>query len=297
MDHIQDIKKTVQERYNQEAIGQEEALEESCGCGSGCGCSSTAETSGDYTDLEGYHPYADLGLGCGLPTEFIEIKDGQTVVDLGCGAGNDCFVAREKTGTSGKVIGIDITGAMIERARRNAEMAGYNNVEFRHGDILDVPVTDQTAHAVVLNCVLNLVDDRERVLSEAYRIMKHHGHLGIADVVAVGDVPAELREDAEMYVGCLTGLPEKEEFLGLVAGTGFEDARIADMKPVPLPDAMLRYHLDDAQLAEYQKGMFGLFTVTVVAEKPCCKSGKEDHDHHGHHHSPGHAHACACGNH
>lgn len=295
MQDSSEIKKTVQERFHHE-LTQQEFIEEGCGCGSGCGCSSYANTAEDYSDLDGYHPHADLGLGCGLPTEYIDIQEGDTVVDLGCGAGNDCFVAREKTGSSGKVIGVDITGSMIERARQNAEMAGYNNVEFRIGDVEDLPVSDQVANVVVCNCVLNLVPDKSIALLEAYRVMKHHGHLSIAEYVVVGDMPQGLKEDSELYTGCLTGAMRKDDFLKLVELSGFEKVKIADMKQVELPDAMLRFHLTDEQQNEYQKGMFGLFTVTVTADKPCCKSGKNGHDHHHeHHHEPGHK--CGCGNH
>jgi SAM-dependent methyltransferase len=290
-----EIKKTVQERFHHELTYKDDYMEEGCGCGSGCGCSSYADTAENYTELEGYHPHADLGLGCGLPTEFIDIREGDTVVDLGCGAGNDCFVARERTGLTGKVIGVDITESMIERARKNAEMAGYNNVEFRLGDVENLPVSDQTANAVICNCVLNLVPDKSIALLESYRVMKHHGHLSIAEIVVIGNMPQALKEDAEMYAGCLTGAMAKDDFLRLVEVSGFENVRTADMKPVELPDAMLRSHLSDDQHREYQKGMFGLFTITATADKPCCKSGKKGHENHEHHHEPGHK--CACGNH
>ena len=149
-----------------------------------------------------------------MPTQFAHINKGDTVIDLGSGAGNDCFIARHEAGETGKIIGIDFTEAMINKARKNAEKMGYNNVEFRFGDIDDLPVSDNVADVIVSNCVLNLVPDKEKVIKEIYRVLKPGGHFSISDIVLVGDLPEALRKDAEMYAGCVAGAIQKSENLG-----------------------------------------------------------------------------------
>jgi SAM-dependent methyltransferase len=197
-------------------------------------------------------------------------------------------------GTTGKVIGIDITREMIERARQNAEMAGFNNVEFREGDIETVPVSDETANVVISNCVLSQVPDKRKALKEAYRIAKHHGHISFADIMVTGEMPQGLREDAEYYIGAITGSLRREDYLVLFENAGFENVQIVDMKHINLPEAMIRYHLDEGQLSAYRNRDFGIYTATITARKPCCKSGQEED--HGHHHQE-HAGACGCGGH
>src|SRR4051812_13812939 len=169
-------KELVRQKYSEIALQDKETNQSSC-CGSGC-CSTEVYNimADDYTQLDGYNPDADLGLGCGLPTQFAQIKKGDIVIDLGSGAGNDCFVARAETGESGKVIGIDMTPAMIEKARENAEKMNFNNVEFRLGEIEKMPVTANTANVVVSNCVLNLVPDKGRAFCEINRVLKPGGH-------------------------------------------------------------------------------------------------------------------------
>lgn len=210
MKNEQALKEIVKEKY---AIIADQTLEQnksSC-CGAG-GCSTEVYNimSDDYTQMDGYNADADLGLGCGLPTQYAKIKEGNTVVDLGSGAGNDCFVARAATGATGKVIGIDFTPAMIAKARSNAAKLGFDNVQFREGDIDDMPLASEIADVIVSNCVLNLVPNKDGVFKEIFRVLKQGGHFSISDVVLVGQLPDALRKDAEMYAGCVSGAIQKK---------------------------------------------------------------------------------------
>lgn len=276
METSENLKELVKQRYSQIALQTKEANESSC-CGAG-GCSVEVYNimSDDYSTLEGYNPDADLGLGCGLPTQFAKIKIGDTVIDLGSGAGNDCFIARAETGETGKVIGIDFTPAMLEKARANAERHGFNNVEFRQGDIENIPVSANTADVIVSNCVLNLVPNKEGVMKDILRVLKPGGHFSISDVVLVGDLPDALRRDAEMYSGCIAGAIQKDDYLGLIKANGFENIILQKQKPIVLPDDILTKYLNNAELTEFRKGQTGIFSVTIYAEKPqaekspCC---------------------------
>ena len=231
----------------------------------------------DYTGMEGYNADADLGLGCGLPTQFAQIKKGDVVVDLGSGAGNDCFVARAETGETGKVIGIDFTPAMIDKARANAEKLGYNNVEFRQGDIEKMPITANVADVIVSNCVLNLVPNKNNVFKEIYRVLKPGGHFSISDVVLVGELPESLRKDAEMYAGCVAGAIQKDAYLQMIKDNGFEGMVVQKEKAIHIPDDILSQYLNETQLSDFRNGNTGIFSITVFAKKPmqkaCCEPG------------------------
>ncbi len=229
----------------------------------------------DYTNVAGYKAEADLGLGCGLPTEFAGIKSGDTVIDLGSGAGNDCFVARSETGESGKVIGIDFTPAMIEKARTNADKLGFNNVEFRQGDIEKMPVASNVADVIVSNCVLNLVPNKDGVFKEIYRVLKPGGHFSISDVVLIGDLPEALQSAAEMYAGCVSGAIAKDVYLDLIKSNGFENIKVQKEKSIHIPADILKNYLDEAGVNEFNTGSTGIFSITVSAEKgtdkkECC---------------------------
>jgi len=226
--------------------------------------------SEDYADLDGYNPDADLGLGCGLPTQFAKIKKGDVVIDLGSGAGNDCFVARAETGETGKVIGIDFTPAMIEKARMNAEKRGFNNVEFRQGDIEKMPVTANTADVIVSNCVLNLVPNKKAVFSEIYRVLKDGGHFSISDIVLAGELPQKLQEAAEMYAGCVAGASQKNDYLSYIAQAGFTNITIQKDKPIILPDDILENYLSKEDIATYRAIPPIVYSITVYAEKQGC---------------------------
>ncbi len=270
----QKLKNVVKERYAQ--IAEQGKAENAASC---CGATTPSNKvynimMDDYTGTVGYVAEADLGLGCGLPTQFARIKKGDTVIDLGSGAGNDCFVARHETGAEGKVIGIDFTPVMIQKARANAEKMGYNNVEFREGDIDDMPVNENVADVVVSNCVLNLVPDKKKVIGEIFRVLKPGGHFSISDIVLVGDLPDALREDAEMYAGCVAGAIQKDDYLQYIQDAGFQHISLQKEKPITIPDDILSKYLSDQQIADFNKGETGIFSITVYAEKTGGKSEK-----------------------
>jgi len=275
MSSEQELKELVKQKYSEIALQDKETNMSSC-CGAG-GCSTEVYNimSDDYSKLEGYNPDADLGLGCGLPTEFAKIKTGDTVIDLGSGAGNDCFVARKLTGEAGKVIGIDFTEAMIAKARDNAEKLGFNNVEFRMGDIEKMPVTADRADVVVSNCVLNLVPNKDNVFKEIYRVLKPGGHFSISDVVLVGELPGKLREAAEMYAGCVSGAIQKDAYLGLIDKNGFKNVVLQKEKAIVIPDDILVNYLSAEEITTFKASKTGIYSVTVYAEKPaaCCAPG------------------------
>jgi len=276
MEAHDNVKELVRQKYGEIALQNKEQNQSSC-CGSGC-CSSEVYNimADDYTSLEGYNPDADLGLGCGLPTQFAKIKKGDVVIDLGSGAGNDAFIARHETGETGKVIGIDFTPAMIERARQNAEARGFNNVEFRQGDIENMPVTSNTANVIVSNCVLNLVPNKDGVIRETYRVLKPGGHFSISDIVLEGELPNEIKQAAEMYAGCVAGAIQKKAYLELIEANGFKNITVQKDKPIIVPDDILRQYLSAEQLTAFKQSGTGIRSITVYAEKPieqkktCC---------------------------
>lgn len=275
MSTSEELKALVREKYSEIAAQSKEQNASSC-CGSGV-CSTMDYTifSEDYSTLEGYHPDADLGLGCGLPTEFAGIRPGDTVVDLGSGAGNDCFVARSLTGPIGKVIGLDMTPAMIDKARENADKLGFNNVEFRLGEIEAMPIGGGKADVVISNCVLNLVPDKAKAFAEIWRILKPGGRVAISDVVLQGSLPEGLMEAAEMYAGCVSGAIPRQEYLHILEGQGFSAIRVAREKEVVLPDDILEAYLAPEELTAFRASGTGIQSITVFAEKPAasCSPG------------------------
>jgi arsenite methyltransferase len=262
------LKEIVRKKYSEIALQDKETNMSSC-CGAG-GCSTEVYNimSDDYTTLEGYNADADLGLGCGLPTQFARIKKGDVVVDLGSGAGNDCFIARHETGETGKVIGIDFTPAMVDKARANAEVRGFNNVEFRQGDIEHMPISANVADVIVSNCVLNLVPNKNGVFQEIYRVLKPGGHFSISDVVLIGALPDGLRKDAEMYAGCVAGAIQKQVYMELIDANGFENVTIQKEKVIVIPDDILKNYLSQDEINSFKTGDTGIFSITVFAQKP-----------------------------
>ncbi len=269
MENSQSIKEMVREKYSEIALQDKETNATSC-CGK-TSCCGTAETynlmADDYDKLDGYQEAADLGLGCGLPTQFARIRPGDTVVDLGSGAGNDCFVARHETGPNGRVVGIDFTEPMINKARANAEKLGFNNVEFRLGDIEKIPLTSGVADVVVSNCVLNLVPDKVAVFKEISRILKPSGHFSISDVVLIGELPEKMKSVAELYAGCVSGAIRKDDYLNIISNAGFQDITIQKEKQIIIPDEILAQYLTPEELNWMKISGPGIFSITVLAKK------------------------------
>ncbi len=262
------LKDIVRSKYNEIALQSKEQNQSSC-CGStGC-CDDMDYTimSDDYSDLKGYNKDADLGLGCGLPTEHAEISEGDTVIDLGSGAGNDAFVARSIVGDAGKVFGLDFAGAMLTKAKNNAAKLGFENVKFVKGDIEEMPFENDLADVIVSNCVLNLVPDKQKAFSEMYRVIKPGGHFCVSDIVLSGDLPKELINDATMYAGCVSGAIQKEDYLDIVKKAGFKNIEIRKEKEIILPDEILISYLSEKGLMEFKNGNTGIYSITVFAEK------------------------------
>ncbi|MBL7965188.1 MAG: arsenite methyltransferase [Flavobacteriales bacterium] len=276
MNNPQATKDMVRAKYA-EIANQDKATNASSCCGAG-GCSTDTYTifSDDYSKLKGYNPDADLSLGCGLPTEFAGIKKGDTVLDLGSGAGNDCFVARHETGEDGRVIGVDFTPEMIAKAKENAKKLGYQNVEFRQGDIEALPLTSNIVDVVVSNCVLNLVPDKRKAFSEVLRVLKPGGHFSISDVVLRGELPANLAKAAEMYAGCVSGALQESDYLGIIHELGFEQVSVQKRKPIIVPDDILANYLNEEQLSAFKNSGVGIFSITVSASKPGVKAEKAE---------------------
>jgi len=267
--NMKDAKEIVKEKYGQIANLNLAEKDGSC-CGPSCCGDSVDYTtfSESYKDIEGYNPEADFNLGCGIPTEFAMIEKGDTVVDLGSGAGNDCFVARALTGENGRVVGVDMTEPMIGKARENAGKLGYNNVEFRLGDIEDMPIESEIADVVISNCVLNLVPDKDKAFSEIFRILKPGGHLSVSDVVIRGTLPEKIQQAAEMYAGCVSGAIEIDDYLRRIKVAGLKNIKVQKEKIINLPDEIMLKYLNPTELTYFRKSNTGIYSITVYAEKP-----------------------------
>lgn len=267
-----DVKSLVRSRYG--AIA--ERATQGCGCAPSCCGEGSLDMIGDaYAQLAGYLADADLGLGCGVPTRHAGIQEGDVVLDLGSGAGIDAFVARRSVGEAGRVIGVDMTEAMIARARNNAAKLGYDNVEFRLGDIEHLPVADESVDVVISNCVLNLVPDKAQAFAETFRALRPGGHFCVSDIIATGALPDGIRTAAALYVGCVAGAMPETDYLAVIGGAGFSEVRIVERKPIPLPDDVLREHLSNAELLAFRASGVELLSVTILGTKPdaCCSAG------------------------
>jgi arsenite methyltransferase len=274
------LKEIVRQKYSEIALQEKENNQSSC-CGATncCGDDVYNIMTEDYSRLEGYNPDADLGLGCGLPTQFAKIRKGNVVVDLGSGAGNDAFIARHETGEEGKVIGIDFTPAMIEKARKNAALRGFNNVEFRQGDIESMPLTSNVADVIVSNCVLNLVPNKHRVFSEIFRVLKPGGHFSISDIVLEGELPEKWQQVAELYAGCVSGAIQKKEYLAIIKEAGFVNMTVQKERNIIIPDEILSGYLTKEEIEQFKNSNINIQSITVFAEKAakddrnCCEPG------------------------
>jgi len=260
----EDLKQVVKEKYGKIAE-QSNSGQSSC-CSSSC-CGPQVDYtvfSENYETKDGYNPDADLNLGCGIPTDYAGIKAGDHVLDLGSGAGNDCFVARAIVGENGNVTGLDMTEQMISKARDNCAKLNFKNVEFVLGDIEEMPFKDKMFDVVISNCVLNLVPDKSKAFSEIFRVLKTVGHFCVSDVVIKGALSDKMKRDAEMYAGCVSGASELDEYLKYIEEAGFIDIKVHKQKKINLPDSLLS---EFDMPAAVNKGETGIFSITVTAYK------------------------------
>ncbi|MGQ9621480.1 MAG: arsenite methyltransferase, partial [Bacteroidales bacterium] len=254
-----ELKQIVKEKYGKIAL--ENNSGNSCCCSSSC-CGPDVDYtvfSENYNNIEGYNPEADLSLGCGIPTDYAGIKQGDHVLDLGSGAGNDCFVARAIVGEAGKVTGLDMTEQMVSKARGNCAKLNYSNVEFVVGDIESMPFDDNLFDVVISNCVLNLVPDKSKAFREIFRVLKPGGHFCISDIVIKGNLPEKLQKD-EMYAGCVSGASEMNDYLMIVERTGFLNINIHKQKEIKLPESLLSESNNPREPV--------IFSITISALKP-----------------------------
>lgn len=256
----EELKLIVQEKYGKIA-SSDEAASGSCCCTPGyCSSEKISTFNESYHHLDGYVPDADLCLGCGVPVDYADIRQGDRILDLGSGAGNDCFVARSLTGETGHVTGIDFTEQMLSKAEENRKKLGYANVEFLRGDIEEMPLPDNSYDVVLSNCVLNLVPDKQKAFSEIFRVLKSGGHFTVSDVVVKGTLSDRARSDAELYAGCVSGASAMDEYLGFIRENGFSDITIHKQKKIELPDDVLDQAEDNEDT--------GVFSITLSACKP-----------------------------
>ena len=259
----EELKNIVKEKYGDIV----EKSTKSCSCCGGDEEKDYSILAEDYASLDGYNPEADLQLGCGVPTQYAQIRKGDTVLDLGSGAGNDCFVARALTGETGRVIGLDFTERMVEKARENAKKLGFTNIEFILGEIEDIPIPDNTVDVIISNCVMNLVPDKDKAFRETYRILKQGGHFSISDIVLQGELPQGLRDDAVMYAGCVSGALQKEEYLNVVRKAGFKNLVLQVQKKMVLDEEIYLKYFSQKEIEEFKRSSKGIYSITLNAEK------------------------------
>lgn len=258
----EEIKNEVKKKYSSVVLDNQ-----GCGCGCGCGPDELSSFALDYSKLEGYNKDADYALGCGLPTSFADINKGDTVLDLGSGAGNDVFVARHLVGETGMVIGVDMTAAMIEKANQNKTKLAYQNIEFRLGEIEKLPVDSDSIDVAISNCVINLVPDKKKAYSEIYRVLKPEGKFVISDIVTSGKLPDSLRKSIELYVGCVAGALTKDEYLGIAQSAGFKEVSILEEKEYILPDSYILQYLSKDQFKDFKESGAKILSLTVKGVK------------------------------
>lgn len=269
MQDQEEVRALVRERYGAIARGTGDCCAPAtCGCGAEMAADGLNVIGDAYERVAGRFAEADLNLGCGVPTQHAALKPGEAVLDLGSGAGNDVFIARHEVGPAGRVIGVDMTPDMITRARANARKLGYDNVEFRLGEIEHLPVESNSIDAIISNCVLNLLPDKAPAFVEMFRVLRPGGRFCVSDIVASGELPNAVRQAAGLYVGCIAGALVEAEYFALIEAAGFKDVRIAKAQPVALPDEALSLHMSGEELAAFRASGVQLKSVTVLASKP-----------------------------
>jgi len=266
MKDSESLKKIVKDKYAEIALAPKQ--EKSCGC---CSDGKTelnySIMSHEYAHLDGYVEDADLKLGCGVPTEFAGMKEGDRVLDLGSGAGNDVFVTRRIVGDKGAVTGLDFTDEMLTKALANNEKMGYSNVNFVKGDIEHMPLPDKSYDVVISNCVLNLVPDKEKAFSEIMRVLKPGGHFCVSDIVLKGALPDELRSAASLYAGCVSGAMQKTDYLRVIEEAGFQDVEVKQEVVNHVPDEFLLESVSKEVVKAYRTSGAGIYSITVVGRK------------------------------
>jgi arsenite methyltransferase len=265
------LKETIQAKYGEAAQRARSGDTSSGCCGTGCGCSDPIASNLYSADEQAALPGAAVtaSLGCGNPTALIDLREGQTVLDLGCGGGIDVFLSAKRVGPTGKVYGLDMTDEMLSLARENQRKAGVTNVEFLEGEIENIPLPDNSVDVVISNCVINLSADKGRVLREAFRVLKPGGRFAVSDVVVRGDVPAAVRRSVELWVGCVAGALEEREYRQLLEQAGFAGVEVEPWRVYEMDDArefLTGAGLDVAALAPEVEGKF--VSAFVRAEKP-----------------------------
>lgn len=261
-----EIKDSVKKTYTEVVTSGNNA---GCGCGpSSCGSQLQDWTlSESYEKVDGYSEEADYALGCGIPTKDAKIKSGDTVLDLGSGAGNDAFVARSLVGDKGYVIGVDMTEAMIAKANENKQKLGYQNVEFVLGEIEDLPLAENSIDVVVSNCVLNLVPDKYKAYTEVYKVLKPEGHFNMSDIVLRGELPKGIMDATEMYASCISGAMLKDDYLDAITQAGFKNLKITKEREIELPEEILQQYATPEEIAKYKNGDNAVISLGVYAEK------------------------------
>jgi len=260
------VRKMVREGYGKIA------KTEQCGCGCGSGISQQIGYSS--SELESVPEGADLGLGCGNPVALASLREGETVIDLGSGAGLDCFLAAKKVGASGKVIGVDMTSEMLDKARANCRKSNYKNVEFRLGEIENLPVADGTADVIISNCVINLSPEKQRVFNEAFRVLKAGGRLMVSDMVLLKDIPEAVKKSVLGYIGCVSGAEMKNEYMKMIENAGFREVKIINETHLPLEtvlgDATGKAIMDDLKLTKKsaEELVGSVVSVKISATRP-----------------------------
>jgi arsenite methyltransferase len=280
-----DIKEAVRKRYAETATQGSSCCGPENGSGPGCGCGnasttavggSTKGTELGYTleDLAAIPEGADLGLGCGNPLAILDLREGETVLDLGSGGGIDCFIAAKRVGPSGRVIGVDMTPEMVARARRNAAAGGHGNVEFRLGEIEHLPVADASIDAIISNCVINLVPDKRQVFADAFRALRPGGRLSVSDIVLLGEIPLQIRDSVEAYVACLSGAALRDDYLAMLADAGFTDVRVTAERTFSVEDVGAADVVEEikahtgATEAQLRDAAGAFQSIRVAASKP-----------------------------